>query len=461
MRRLDLREYERSEPVALSSDERTALARVLRGSLTIEPAAGKDGVYHLTPGSTIGSLEVNGLSVSIRPKLPVSRVLFLASYAAGRIDLQDRFDFRDDRDIVEVLALQLAAAARRAFAAGLLHGYRTEQEALPTVRGRIRVDEQIRRRFGVPLPLEVQYDEFTDDITANRLVKAAAARLARMRIRAPRSRAGLAWVDARLDTVSPVEYAANAVPEIVFDRLNGHYRQVVALSRLILRQRSFEAERGGIRASGFLMDMNVIFQEFVTRALRDALQVSDRVFRSDEQIGRITLDVAGRVWLKPDLTWWDGGDCTFAGDVKYKRIENAHAPNADLYQLLAYATALDLPGGLLIYAQGEQEPAAHRVRHAGKLLEVAALDLSGTPEALLDRIAELAKRVRAMRAPAAAPMRMRRQSIRPFSAGGGVGTDSVGSTVERAVALPLTPAAQPDRAAAFGTASRAFESPQG
>ena len=406
MRRLDLREYERSEPVALSSDERTALARALRGSLTIEPAASAEGVYHLTPGSTIGALELGGLSVSIRPKLPVSRVLFLASYAAGRIELQDRFDFRDDRDIVEVLALQLAAAARRAFAAGLLHGYRTEQEALPTVRGRIRVDEQIRRRFGVPLPLEVQYDEFTDDITANRLVKAAATRLARMRIRAPRSRAGLAWVDARLDTVSPVEYAANAVPEIVFDRLNGHYRQVVALSRLILRQRSFEAERGGIHASGFLMDMNVIFQEFVTRALRDALQVSDRVFRSDKQIARITLDVAGLVRLEPDLTWWDGGECTFAGDVKYKRIENTHAPNPDLYQLLAYATALDLPGGLLIYAQGEQEPAVHRVRHAGKVLEVAALDLSGTPEALLDRIAELAKRIRAMRAPAAAPMRL-------------------------------------------------------
>ncbi len=406
MRRLDLREYERSEPVALAVDERDALADILRGSITIEPAAGAEGVYRLTPGSTIGALEIGDLSVSIRPKLSISRVLFLASYAAGRIALHDRFDYRDEQDIVEVLALQLAAAARRAFAAGLLHGYRTEQEALPTVRGRIRVDEQLRRRFGIPLPLEVQYDEFTDDITANRLVKTAGARLARRRIRASRSRAGLAWIGARLDTVSPVEYPANAVPEIAFDRLNQHYRHVVALSRLILRQRSFETERGGLRASGFLIDMNVIFQEFVTRALRDELRVSDRVFHADDRIERVTLDEAGRVRLKPDLTWWDGGDCTFAGDVKYKRIEDAHVPNADLYQLLAYATALDLPGGLLIYAQGEEEPAAHRVRHADKLLEVAALDLSGTPAALLARIADLAKRVRAMRAQATVPTRL-------------------------------------------------------
>ncbi len=85
------------------------------------------------------------------------------------------------------------------------------------------------------------------------------------------------------------------------------------------------------------------------------------------------------------------------GDVKYKRIRYEHAPNADLYQLLAYATALDLPSGLLIYAQGEAQPAAHRVRHAGTRLEIAALDLSGTIEELLAGIDELAALVRELR----------------------------------------------------------------
>ena len=98
-------------------------------------------------------------------------------------------------------------------------------------------------------------------------------------------------------------------------------------------------------------------------------------------IPRVTLDEAGRVSLKPDLSWWDGPICTFVGDAKYKRIENERVPNADLYQLLAYATALDLPGGLLVYAQGEAEPVAHRIRHAGKQLEIVALDLSGAIEA--------------------------------------------------------------------------------
>ena len=68
--------------------------------------------------------------------------------------------------------------------------------------------------------------------------------------------------------------------------------------------------------------------------------------------------------------------------------------HADLYQPPAYATALNLPGWLLVYAQGETADAVHVIRHAGKRLEVAALDLSGTIGDLRRRIDGLAKRVR-------------------------------------------------------------------
>ena len=85
----------------------------------------------------------------------------------------------------------------------------------------------------------------------------------------------------------------------------------------------------------------------------------------------------------------------FVGDAKYKDLTDERAPNADLYQLLAYATALDLPGGLLVYAEGED--ATYHVRHSGKRLEVAALDLSGTLEAVLERVGEVANRAKALR----------------------------------------------------------------
>ena len=98
--------------------------------------------------------------------------------------------------------------------------------------------------------------------------------------------------------------------------------------------------------------------------------------------------------LRPDLVWRDGARHVFVGDAKYKNIAREHAPNADLYQLLAYTTALDLPGGLLIYAKGEADAAKYQVRHSGKQLEVAALDLSGTLDEILVRVGNLAGMVK-------------------------------------------------------------------
>ena len=142
------------------------------------------------------------------------------------------------------------------------------------------------------------------------------------------------------------------------------------------------------------MDMNKVFQEFVTVALREALGLNEHTFR-ESNIS--SLDEADHVHLRPDLTWWDGSDCKFVGDAKYKRVENQQVPNADLYQLLAYVTALDLPGGMLIYAKGEAKPVIHEIRHSGKRLEVAALDLSGSLDEILARVGDLAERVRTLR----------------------------------------------------------------
>ncbi|MCY3923359.1 MAG: restriction endonuclease [Chloroflexi bacterium] len=367
--------------------------------LSIEPLA-KDGRgFRLTAGGTVGALEIGDLSIRIEPKIGIPQLLAIACYAVGLLKPQEQrpFDFEERRSLPDALALALAAAARRAFSQGLLHGYRTEEQALQTVRGQIRLTEQLRRRFAAGLPVEVRFDDFTDDILENQLVRAAVGRLGAMRLRSRQARRELGWVAATLEQVSAVEFGPRDVPDIRFDRLNEHYRAVVGLARLVLRHGAFESGRGSIRASGFLIDMNRLFQEFLTVALREALGGSERTFPGDRDIPEIWLAEGERLRLKPDLSWWNGRSCTFVGDAKYKKLNDSSAPTADLYQLLAYATALDLPGGLLVYAEGEAEPASFQVRHADRRLEVMALDLSGTLEAVLGRVDRVAEQVRRLR----------------------------------------------------------------
>ena len=392
MRQIDLTEYRQSPPLTLSPAELETLLRERKSlDLSITPSTGESAKWTLTPSSTVGAVEVGDLSVLIEPKIGIGQLLSLACYAIGKVKFQaSDFDLPEESALPDALTLALAKAARHAFSRGLLHGYRTEEEALLTVRGRIRFDEQIRRRPGTLLPIEVRYDEFTDDILANQLVKAAAMRLGRMPLRSQEARRGLGWVAGTLDNVSFRDWPPNAVPEVTFDRLNEHYRGVVTLARLVLRHGAFESRRGDVRASGFLMNMNDVFQEFVTVALREKLGVSADTFK-ERTIP--SLDEGGRVHLKPDLVWRDGSHCVFVGDAKYKNLTSERIPNADLYQLLAYATALNLPGGLLIYAKGERAPATYTARHSRKLLEVVALDLRGTLEDVLNRVGEVADKV--------------------------------------------------------------------
>ena len=399
MRQIDLEEYQPSKPIALSVAERDALKGVLP-SVTIQPVQGEDAIYTLTPSSTIGAVEIGDLSVLIEPKVGIPQLLSLACYAVGQIKFQgEDFDFPENPELPDVLALALHAHARRAFAAGLLHGYRTEEEALFGVRGRIRFDDQLRRRYGVALPVEVRYDEFTDDILANQLVKAAVVLLGGMRLRSRDARIGLGWVAAMLDNVSLVEFPRIDVPEAAFNRLNEHYRGVVALSRLVLQNSAFQSGRSAdrvVRAQGFLMDMNKVFQEFVTVALREALGLSANAFRERTVL---SLDEGNSVHLKPDLVWRHGSTCAFVGDAKYKRIVDERVPNADLYQLLAYATALKLPGGMLVYAEGEEvKRGSYIVRHSGKTLDVEILDISGELDEVLGRVGRIAGRVRELAA---------------------------------------------------------------
>ena len=256
----------------------------------------------LTPQSTVGAVEVEGLSVVIRPKLPMRQVLSLALYSlgAGAIRHDPHFTFEEDMALPDLLAIALVSAAQYAFSRGLLHGYRSEEDALYGVRGRIRFEDQLRRRYARSLPVEVRYDEFTEDILENRLIKAAVGRLASMRISSPAARRGLGWIAGTLANVAGVEYQPTRVPQTSLDRLKEHYQELVALARLILRHSAFQSSRGDIRAIGFLFNMNVVFQQFLARALRVALGASEHSFG---EMSIPSLDVGGDLHLRPDLVW--------------------------------------------------------------------------------------------------------------------------------------------------------------
>ena len=399
-------EHRNSQPIKLSSKERDSLRALAPGVSAVE-APGTQDLYVLNPGNNVGALQLGDRRFVLRPKIGIRRLLFLLSYSMDpRRWRQLGFDFNEDEDLFEALIPGFAFQLEEALRHGLLSGYRLEEASLQTIRGRIRIADQLRTTFGLVPPVECSYDEFTDDIVLNQLLKAAITRLGEIRIRNPRSRARLRGLAGAFSNVSSVSFEGRRLPEISYDRLNAHFRRPVEFAKLVLRSRSFDAQAGNVGGASFLINLADVFEDFVVTALREALSLSPRLFPQQGRGRSLHLDADEKLKLLPDISWWRGRRCVFVGDVKYKKTPaTAGVKHPDAYQLLAYTTATALPKGLLVYAAGEEAQRTIRIPAAGKEIEVVTLDLTRAPSEILDQIAGIAGIVHAHASavPAAAP----------------------------------------------------------
>lgn len=385
MTTLDLVEHAAPLDVALPDGVGAALAET--GVATVVPTR-RAGWWRVSAVRKVGIIVLDGVEVRIAPKMPVARLLFLLGYVRDPHAWRDpTVTFAQVDDLVAAVAHGFVRQAERALRHGVLHGYVERQESLTVLRGRLRTADQLARRHGVPLPLEVRYDDFVDDIPENRLLRTAAQVLAGLP-RVPSSVAGrLRRLGARL---SGARVIARREPRPPWSpsRLNARYVPALRLAELVLDATSIEHGQGAVASSSFLIDTWRTFEDFVGIALREALAPHGGSL--DLQSKHDHLDVAGHVRLRPDMVWRRDGRAIAVLDAKYKIETERGVPDADLYQMLAYCTALGLPRGHLLYARGLGPVHEHEVRRAGIVLSRRALDLDQEPGALLADVTRVA-----------------------------------------------------------------------
>lgn len=386
MTRIELGELGPAAVTALEPDQGRLLER--SGVVTAVPSAFTPGKWLVGPVGKVGAARVGDVEIHITPKLPIARLLFMAGYAIkGAAWRQDDVGLSQADDLVAALAQVLWRQAARAVHQGLLPGYVVLEEASPVLRGRLREAKQLHRHHGLPFPLEIVHDEFTVDIAENRILRTACERMLNVPRVDHESQRMLRRLLRDFTDVTPLG-RAEPIPGWQPTRLNARYHPALGVAELVLRATSVEQSAGGVAVTGFLFDMPLLFEEFVTVALREELEqlYGGQVVGQDLHF----LDQAARVRLYPDIVWYRRDRPALVADAKYKSEQPAGYPNADLYQMLAYCTALRLGRGHLIYARGDGEPARHVVREAGIEILALALDLDAEPQALLAQIGTLA-----------------------------------------------------------------------
>ena len=356
-------------------------------SVTPHPDPGR---WYVTAHEYVGSLVVDDMRILIRPKIRLENLFLLLEVGLPeQAWRREDFDYATNHDLLRSLVSFFARTVETTLARGLYRSYRQRNEDLKALRGRIDFGRQLSRAR-LPMPVACRYGEFTADVIENRGLRAAI----RLSLRVP----GVQLDDRRwlmrelvaMEEVSDASVSGDDLERVHYTRLNEHYRPALGLARLLLDNLTLVDRRGATAAASFMVNMNDLFERFVTQRLRRALQGRLVV----ESQASSYLDEERQVWLRPDLRFRHpgSGSVAYVGDIKYKLTGDAQGRSADYYQLLAYTTALDLPEGVLIYCRTDGgKPASEvTVRHAGTKLHVQAVDLTGSPASVAEEIEGLA-----------------------------------------------------------------------
>jgi 5-methylcytosine-specific restriction enzyme subunit McrC len=370
----------------LSADDLAAIAS-LTPRVKVAPTE-TPGVYRICATSWVGDVGLPSLRLAIEPKVDRANLVHLMTRGERTRLFETEFGYAADRLLY--LACDLfTAAANRALGAGVLHEYDERREDLAYVRGRLDLIRLAQRQGLVP-PVPSVHAERTADVPANRMLAQASRALVHAGVGAERARR-LRRILARLmDAGVSLDETVPPSTRFVVTRLNRRYAPALGLARLVLQGQGIDRREGETRATSFLVDMDLLFEDYVGDVLTRELAPMGLTVQRQR---RDHLDEGRRIAIRPDLVVLRADAPVAVVDAKYKRLARGEHPDtADVFQLATYCERLGVNLAVLVYPQVER--AEYRLRlPLGVRLQTLALPLEGDAPAWRRYERELARQV--------------------------------------------------------------------
>lgn len=303
-----------------------------------------------------GLVNLGGRMLEILPKVARSpgepercrrlllRMLQLARSVPLHRDVGAQHDLRR-ASLLDVFITAFLDQVSTLIRGGLLRQYRTDEDDLRVVRGRLLISQQATRNAMRSDRVACRYDELSADNVLNRSVKAA---LDGVRPWIASTDLGRRWIElsSAFDEVPHVPMRPKDVSSIVLDRQGARYRTALQWAAWILALLSPNLRAGKEKAPGLLFDMNKLFEASVVTVLRRQAAPNERIGVQARKVflARIQGTNCQAVELIPDIVVSRDGEIVKVADTKWKVLELdnddfASPKPPDLYQLNAYATA--------------------------------------------------------------------------------------------------------------------------
>lgn len=297
-------------------------------------------------------------------------------------------DFEDIHDLfAEILSLGIAYLLKQ----GLHRQYTIKEEELQTLRGKLAVQQTIKKRMTRDTHLVCEFDTFSENNVFNQILKSCVFLLLRYSDVKTERKTKLRKLMIYFETVDEIPSCSILWNTLRYDHNTRTYQMLHSLCYFLLQSRLLTTEGGNVRMERFSdAHMNLLFQRFVMEYYKkkhpeykaQAKQIKWDLCEN-ESVSASMLPI-----MQTDITL-AVGDRMLIIDTKYygQTVQenmgkiSIHSPN--LYQIHTYVTNEDkyhtgLVDGMLLYARSSSDiqPDAQFKNHDGNIFMVKTVDLS-------------------------------------------------------------------------------------
>lgn len=386
------------------------------------------GRHALRARGIVGILATNDSCLEILPKIEVAAgegedqqnaairkrlVHMLAAALDLKLDLGAITELAWQREtLLEILIRIFCEKLTEVVRKGRPRRYVGQEDDLPALRGKLDITRQFTHHAVNPSRVACRFDELSEDIWLNRIMKAAIFHLSRISFSSANQQRlrELTFVYADIAQFPP---SALRWGEVVLDRTNRRWQELLSMARLFLLNRYQTTTSGAGRGTALLFEMNALFEEYVGRLISRALAESD--LSVSLQGGRLFCLSAedterGFFQTKPDILIRRANEVVHVIDTKWKRISSRiddpkqGVSQADVYQMMAYAQLYRAPRLTLLYPHhaglGGEEGMHARYRITGNetIVEAASIDVANGAR-LVERVRYLLNTDKSVREP--------------------------------------------------------------
>lgn len=266
--------------------------------------------------------------------------------------------------MLDLFIMEFCLLVREQILRGKPRNYQSRESNLGVVKGKLLVNQQLRQNLHHQERLYCQYDELTEDILINQIVKVTLKVLLH-KCRAAQTKKAITELLMQHDDIQDLKPDHNLVDRVFLDRTNQRYEPILNWCQLFLNSDNPDVAAGDHNLLAVLFDMNRLFEAWLASHLKPvARQHSLHLVEQRPQLRLANRHDLGRelFQIKPDISFINKhGQVVAIVDAKWKHLDPAETKlgisQNDLYQLVAYANRYDVDQLSLAYPrQSGMEP---------------------------------------------------------------------------------------------------------